>query len=323
MTPTAIDRVGFVVHAGRAQAGRAAADLLGWLRERGVRTRSLPGEGVAADDVAPEDRFAEGLGLVVSVGGDGTLLRAASLASAADVPVLGVNVGRLGFLTEVVPDQAPALLNEILDGRLSTEERMAIEAVPLEAPWSTPQWALNEIIVEKVARHRLIRLGSFVGGEYVTAFAADGVIVATPTGSTAYSFSARGPIVSPRVACLMLVPVSPHMLFDRSLVLAPEEGVTLEVQGDQPGVLSADGRPGLPMPVGSRVRIERSLHPARLVRRPGSPDFLALLREKFSLPGEAPHGDPTWEATDDGEETRHLAHDGRSERPRPGADPRA
>jgi NAD+ kinase len=193
------------------------------------------------------------------------------------------------------------LLTEILDGHMTTEDRMAIEAVPLDAPWSTPQWALNEIIVEKVARHRLIRLGSFVGGEYVTAFAADGVIVATPTGSTAYSFSARGPIVSPRVACLLLVPVSPHMLFDRSLVLAAEEGVTLEVQGDQPGVLSADGRPGLQMPVGSRVRIQRSDHPARLVRRAGSPDFLALLREKFSLPGEAPHGEPNWEASEDGD----------------------
>jgi NAD+ kinase len=146
------------------------------------------------------------------------------------------------------------------------------------------------VIVEKSARHRLITLAAVVGGEYVTTFSADGVIVATPTGSTAYSFSARGPIVSPHLDCLLLTPVSPHMVFDRPLVLAPEQAVTLEVLGDEPGLLSADGRPGLELPVGSRVRIERAGRPARLVRRPGSPSFLSLLREKFSLPGEAPHG---------------------------------
>src|SRR5437016_12630992 len=124
---------------------------------------------------------------------------------------------------------------------------MALEARPVDAPWTEPQWALNEIIVEKTARHRLIALEARIGGEYVTTFSADGVIVATPTGSTAYSFSARGPIVSPKVDCLLLTPVSPHMVFDRAIVLSPDEGVTLEVQGDEPGLLSADGRAGLPM----------------------------------------------------------------------------
>ena len=132
-------------------------------------------------------------------------------------------------------------------------------------------------------------LACWVDGDKVTTFSADGVIVATPTGSTAYSFSARGPIVSPEVDCLLLTPVSPHMVFDRSIVLAPGEGVTLEVQGDEPGLLSADGRAGLPMPVGSRVRIDKADSPVRLVRRETSPSFWAVLGEKFSLPGEAPH----------------------------------
>ena len=160
----------------------------------------------------------------------------------------------------------------------------------MDAPWSEPQWALNEIIVEKRARHRLITLRALIAGEDVTTFSADGVIVATPTGSTAYSFSARGPIVSPKVGCLLLTPVSPHMVFDRPIVLGPDEGVTLQVLGDEPGLLSADGRPGLELPVGSAVRIQQAPQPARLVRREDSPSFFALLREKFSLPGEAPHG---------------------------------
>lgn len=286
----ALRRVGLVVHSGREGAIEAAEQLVRWLRDRGVIARGLAGEAADADERYGAEQFAAGLDLILSVGGDGTLLRAAKLASEARVPLLGVKVGRLGFLTEVEPAAAPELLAQVMAGRMVLEERMALVANPVDAPWDEPQWALNEVIVEKRARHRLITLHAMVGGEDVTTFSADGVIVATPTGSTAYSFSARGPIVSPRVECLLLTPVSPHMVFDRSIVLAPDEGVTLDVLGDEPGLLSADGRPGLALPVGSRVRIEQSARPARLVRGEGSPSFFALLREKFSLPGEAPHG---------------------------------
>jgi NAD+ kinase len=284
-----IQRVGIVAHGGRPGALDAARSLAAWLTERGVRTRSTEGEPVGTDEDADAETFADGLDLVLSVGGDGTLLRAANMVSRVGVPLLGVNVGRLGFLTEVGPQETPELLAQILDGKLVTEERMALVAQPVEAPWSEPQWALNEIIVEKRARHRLITLRAIIAGEDVTTFSADGVIVATPTGSTAYSFSARGPIVSPNVGCLLLTPVSPHMVFDRTIVLAPDEGVTLQVLGDEPGLLSADGRPGLELPVGSAVQIQRAPQPARLVRRGDSPSFFALMREKFSLPGEAPH----------------------------------
>lgn len=284
-----VRRVGFVVHAGRAGSEAAAGDLIGWLRHRGVLTRVLEGEHGGADEIEGPERFAEGLDVVVSVGGDGTFLRAAHLAAPAAVPLLGVKVGRLGFLTEVEPPEARDLLDRVLGGGARIEERMALSAEPSGAPWAGSQWALNEVIVEKRARHRLITIRAFVGEEFVTTFSADGVIVATPTGSTAYSFSARGPIVSPTVACLLLTPVSPHMVFDRAIVLSPEEGVTLEVLGDEPGLVSADGRPGLELPVGASVRIRRADRPARLVRRDGSPSFFSLLREKFFLPGEAPH----------------------------------
>ena len=290
-TKCRMERIGLVVHGGR-QGSRDAADrLIGWLRQRGIFVRCLEGEGMAGDEQHAAVNFADGLDLVISIGGDGTLLRTARMASEADVPVLALKVGRVGFLTELEPADAPNFLSQVLtEGTMLVEERMAIEARPDGAPWHESEWALNEVIVEKRARHRLITLAAFIGEEHVTTFSDDGVIVATPTGSTAYSFSARGPIVSPRVPSMLLTPVSPHMVFDRSMVLSDQEGVVLEVRGEEPGLLSADGRPGLELPIGSRVRIERSAHPARLVRRPESPSFFSLLREKFSLPGQAPHG---------------------------------
>lgn len=279
-------RVGFVVHAGRPAALEAASGLVAWLAERGVTTRQLADEAVGAEEETPHAAFAAGLDLVVSVGGDGTFLRAAHVASQEDCPVLGVKVGRMGFLTEIEPVSAPDVLQKVLDGTARIEERLAVLAEPVGASGFEPQWGLNEVMVEKRARHRLVKLAVLVEGEYVTTFSADGLIVATPTGSTAYSFSARGPIVSPAVPCMVVTPVAAHMVFDRSFVLSSGERVTLEVVGDEPGLLSADGREGLELPVGARVRIGAAPRPARLVRRDDAPGFLTLVREKFDLPGD-------------------------------------
>jgi NAD+ kinase len=282
-----VTRVGFVVHDGRAEAVKAAAELARWCLDRGLDVRSLEGIDGITEPTHPEG-FAEGLDVVTSVGGDGTLLRAAFMGHRAEAPVLGVKVGRLGFLTEVAPAEAPGALESWLRGELQVEERMALRA---DAEGAESQWALNEIIVEKRVRHRVIRLATTVGEEHVTTFSADGVIVASPTGSTAYSFSAGGPIVSPRLRCMVLMPVAPHMTFDRPVVLAPDERVRLEVRPDEPGLLSADGRPGLELPVGATVEIRRAERPARLLRRPGAESFYSLLRRKFALPAEPPGED--------------------------------
>jgi NAD+ kinase len=285
-------RVGFVVHVGRPEAVKAAEELASWCVDRGMEVRSLEGIAGVSEPSDPVD-FAEGLDLVTSVGGDGTLLRAAFMGHRAGAPVLGVKVGRLGFLTEVAPPEAPAALEGWLEGELEVEERMALRAEAEGAGWDEPQWALNEIIVEKRARHRVIRLAATVGEEHVTTFSADGVIVASPTGSTAYSFSAGGPIVSPELRCMVLMPVAPHMTFDRPVVLAPDEQVILEVRPDEPGLLSADGREGLELPVGSRVLVRRADSPARLLRRKNPESFYSLLRRKFALPAEPPgEGEP-------------------------------
>ncbi|HET7235338.1 MAG TPA: NAD(+)/NADH kinase [Actinomycetota bacterium] len=273
--------VGFVVHPARPAALEAAEALSAWLEDRGIRTSRLE-ETPSADGDGGSGR---GLDLVVSVGGDGTFLRAAHIASRADTPVLGVKVGRVGFLTEVDPQRATPVLERMVEGSARIEDRLAVLA-EVEGADTEPQWALNEVIVEKSVRHRLIRLAVIVDETYVTTFSADGVIVATPTGSTAYSFSAGGPIVSPWVPCLIVTPVAAHMVFDRSLVLAPDQRVALEVVGEEPGLLSADGRASQELPVGARVRIERAPTPARFVRPDDAPAFHALVREKFDLPGK-------------------------------------
>jgi NAD+ kinase len=279
-----VSRVGFVVHAGREAAVRAATELEDSLTAAGVETGELTDEPVGGSRGTSAE-----LDLVVSVGGDGTLLRAARLAAQDACPIVGVKVGRMGFLTEVEPAEAAGLIHAFLEGRATVEERLAVLAELAEPGGPAafePQWALNEVIVEKLPRERLVRLAVHVDGTYVTTFSADGVIVATPTGSTAYSFSARGPIVTPSVDCLVLTPVAAHMVFDRSIVLDPSQHVTLEVVGEVRGVLSADGRKTLELPVGSRVRIGASPTPARLVRRDGAPSFLELVRGKFDLPGD-------------------------------------
>ena len=204
---------------------------------------------------------------MVSVGGDGTFLRAAYAASHIGCPVLGVKVGRMGFLTEVEPTDALPLVRAVLDGRARVEKRLALTVEPVSGADFPPQWGLNEVMVEKHARHRLVRLAVQVDGVYVTTFSADGVIVATPTGSTAYSFSARG-IVSPSVDSLVLTPIAAHMVFDRSFVLSAASQVQLEVMGEESGVLSADGRRSIELPVGSIVRIRAGAPPTWCDARP-------------------------------------------------------
>ena len=277
-----MSRVGFITHPRRPAAVDTAMWLDRLLSSEGVETVRLPDDGHRP----PEG--ADGLDLVVSVGGDGTFLRAAFASSDAGCPVLGVKVGRLGFLTEVEPEGAPELIRSVLRGEAAIEERLALTAGPVDGSDFEPQWGLNEIMVEKHARHRLVRLAVHVDGSYVTTFSADGVIVASPTGSTAYSFSARGPIVSPGVDSLVLTPVAPHMVFDRSFVIDPGNQVCLKVVGEESGLLSADGRQSIELPVGASVLIRASARPARLVRRQGAPSFLELVREKFDLPGDDP-----------------------------------
>jgi len=229
------------------------------------------------------DLDVEGLDVVISLGGDGTMLRAVDAAYEAGVPVLGVNVGQMGYLTEVEPADFDAALDRIVAGDYEVAERMVLEIDVVSDGPAAGRWhALNEAVLEKVHTGRLARLEVDVNGTFFTTYAADGVIVATPTGSTAYSFSARGPIVSPRHRCVLLTPVSPHMLFDRSLVLDPEEVLRFTVCDEGCVSLTTDGRELGELAAGDVVSCRGGARPARIVTF-APRDFHQILKAKFGL----------------------------------------
>ena len=215
------------------------------------------------------------------------MLRTVALASASGTLVLGVNLGRLGYLTEVEPEGLEAALGRFLTGDYSVEERITLE-VAVEAAGtgeSVPSRrviVLNEAVVEKTVPGHTIRVAASIAGRPFVTYAADGLLVATPTGSTAYNLSARGPILSPGLRALVLTPVSPHMLFDRPLVLEPEQWVRLELMGPRPAVLVLDGQSSDPLQPGDAVVCRVGPSPARLVTF-GPRDFFSILRARFHL----------------------------------------
>jgi len=268
--------VGLVPHPDRDTAARLVAQATERLGAHGIEVRCPQTEGGTDLDTTDLD-------LVISLGGDGTMLRSVDAAYEAGVPVLGVNVGQMGYLTEVEPTEFGAALDRLLAGDYEVAERMVLEISVESASSAHGRWyALNEAVVEKVHTGRLARLEVDINGTFFTTYAADGVIVATPTGSTAYSFSARGPIVSPRHRCVLLTPVSPHMLFDRSLVLAPEETLRFTVCDDHSVVLTADGRELGELAAGDTVSCRGGDRPARIVTF-GPRDFHQILKAKFGL----------------------------------------
>lgn len=282
--------IGVVLHPERALAGRLAQQTVEWAANNGHEVRFVATEArrfaLEAPEVADDD-FADGLDVAVCFGGDGTMLRTVSRVASRGVPILGVNVGQLGYLSAVEPPDLIDALERFFSGRYQVEERMLVagrvdfdgagpDAEPLTAE------ALNEIVLEKDPMGHTVRIAMILDGEFFTTYAADGLIVATPTGSTAYSFSARGPIVAPAHRALILTPVSPHMLFDRALVLDPDTVVRLEVTGSTPAMLRADGRKIADLSQGDAVVCSASPYPARLVRFDGS-DFHRVLKSKFGL----------------------------------------
>lgn len=278
--------IGLIPHHYRPLARQLADRAARFLAERGIEVR-VPSEDAAAvglDAFATNSaRFVDDLEVVISLGGDGTMLRTVDLVYEAGVAVLGVNVGQMGYLTEVEPGGLDSALERLLDHDYDVLDRMMLQ-VDVESAGSASGrwWALNEAVLEKAQSGRLARLDVSINGTPFTTYAADGVIVATPTGSTAYSFSARGPIVSPRHRCLLLTPVSPHMLFDRSLVLGPEEELRFVVVDERSVILTLDGQERGHLAAGDTVACTGGPRPARVVTF-GPRDFHQILKAKFGL----------------------------------------
>lgn len=279
--------VGIVLHHERDQAIELAAATAARLLADGHHVR-LPAldAGLAglADHGCADADLAAGLDVAISLGGDGTMLRTVDLVSGSGVPILGVNVGQLGYLTDIEPADMDGAVDRFLRGEHLIEERMllAVQVVRASGEVAAEHTAFNEAVLEKTPMGHTVRLEVEVDGESFTTYAADGLIVATPTGSTAYAFSVRGPIVAPTHRALLLTPVSPHMLFDRTLVLDPGAVLRIAVEGHRPATLSVDGRNHGELGEGDAIVCTASHRSARLVTF-GPRDFLHILKAKFGL----------------------------------------
>ncbi len=225
----------------------------------------------------------EGLDALITLGGDGTLLRAARLLGGREVPILGVNFGQLGFLTACRRDEAQLALTRLVKHDFVAEPRMVLEAFASGGKATGERWfALNDVVLHIAGKARMMRLSVQADGDLVGAFAADGLIVSTPTGSTAYSLSAGGPVVDPSLDSIVLTPVSAHTLAIRPLLLSPEVTVTVSVEGE-PGErrLTVDGQVGRSLGVGETLSVRRAPHRVLLVRFPDT-TFFRRLREKLA-----------------------------------------
>jgi len=280
-----------VVHTGRGSNMRLAEQVAARFVRAGVALRVLADEAPDLDPscygrvVEPTEDAAKGTELVFVLGGDGTLLRAAELARPAGVPVLGVNLGRVGFLAEADSDDLHVAVDHVVERRYHAEERMTLDVTAkLGGEVIAETWALNEASVEKSSRERILDVVVEVDARPVSAFGCDGVLCATPTGSTAYAFSAGGPVVWPDVQALLVVPSNAHALFARPFVVSPRSVVAVEVAQDgHPAVLCCDGQRTVELPPGARVEIVGGSLPVRLVRMREAP-FTDRLVRKFSLP---------------------------------------
>ncbi len=284
--------IAFFVHADRPEALSLAAELLQRLGVQGHQIY-VPEEVAALLEhshlacVAPEfdskdaevSQICADLDLALSLGGDGSMLRAVTAVSDHGVPVLGVNYGSLGYLTGVQPDQAAEAVDRFLAGDYLIEERLRLRCRLSDGSEAV---ALNEAIVEKIDSGRTVSLGVYIDKEYFTSYAADGVIASTPTGSTAYSLSAGGPILAPTMNAIVLTPVAPHTLFDRSLVLLASSELIVEVLGQRPAAVAVDGHLLGQVGVGHSLTVTVSDYPARLVRL-AQRGFHQALKSSFGL----------------------------------------
>jgi NAD+ kinase len=279
------ERLGLVLHHHRDDVLALARRAVAWADDRDV-TVVLPvydAELLERPDLGIDDgTFGVGLGLCVSVGGDGTMLRANQLTVSHRVPLLGINAGQLGYLTELDPEHLETALEEWLRGELRIQARMLLEVIVEGNGTSSTNLALNEVVLVAATNTRSLEVIASISGNHFTSYLADGVIVATPTGSTAYSLSAGGPIVEPEFEALVLTPVAPHMVFDRSLVLAPSTEVRLTVSGYRSGTVAVDGREIAELQPGESILCRASQQRARFVTR-GDRDFHTILKEKFGL----------------------------------------
>jgi NAD+ kinase len=280
-----------ITHTGRAEAVEVATAVAKRLMSSEISVRLLAGEApdlpiVGATVVEPDDSAAVGCEIALVIGGDGSMLRGAELTRSTSTPLLGINLGHVGFLAEAEWEDLDTTVEAIIHRTYAVEERLTVDVV-VTADGSTHStgWALNEATVEKGARQRMLEVVVEIDDRPLSRWGCDGVVFATPTGSTAYAFSAGGPVVWPDVDALLLVPISAHALFSRPLVVGPDSVLAAEILPETRGgaVLWCDGRRQVDLPTGARVEVRRGARPVLLARLHEAP-FTDRLVAKFDLP---------------------------------------
>jgi NAD+ kinase len=279
-----MQRIGIYAKRNHPAAVKVAGELSAWLQERGIA-------------VFLEKPLAEAMGvgpgylgsdlpalveLIVVLGGDGTLISVARQVGALRIPILGVNLGSLGFLTEVTLDELYPTLERVLRGDFAVSNRMMLKAVVRRGGQEIGQYrVLNDVVINKGALARIIDMEVWVDDAYLTTFKADGLIIATPTGSTAYNLAAGGPIIYPGLHCLVISPICPHMLTNRPIIVADESVIRIEVKfQDEDVAFTADGQVGMPLQGGDVVELRKSKSITRLIKSP-SKDYFEVLRAKL------------------------------------------
>lgn len=286
---SAARRVLVIPHGGRPDLADISERAISKLQAAGLTVCMLAADAdrYSAFDVvvAGADAPAKGCELALVFGGDGTILRSAYLSRGHNVPLLGVNLGHMGFLAESDPENLPTVIAAVVQKSYVVERRMALDLnVFYPDGTQTSGWAFNEVSIEKASRERMIELVVAIDDEPLSAWAADGLVCSTPTGSTAYAWSAGGPVVWPDVEALVVVPISAHALFSRPLVIGPNSEVDVEVVGDSPPAIAwCDGGRMLEVPPGARLEVRRSPESVLLARLHAEP-FTDRLVAKFSLP---------------------------------------
>lgn len=278
-----------VVHTERRRIVTLAVQAAAQLRDAGFDVRMLTEEAASCggEHVTSHvaEQAAQGCEFVLAFGGDGTFLRAAELARPAGVAMLGVNLGHVGFLAEAEPQELDDRVAALVAGEYSVEERVTVEAeIVVGGEVRDRAWALNEVSLERTNRERMLEIAVAVDERPMLRFGCDGLICATPTGSTAYAFSTGGPIMWPDVDAMLIVPNAAHALFSRAVVVAPRSVVDIDlVSAEHAAILSCDGRRSFAVPAGARVRVRKGALPVKVVRI-GDVPFTDRLVSKFQLP---------------------------------------
>jgi len=281
-------KTGIVVKQHPSILGQVLHDLIRWLGQRGIQPvleADIPETFGSGCPRLPRGELGGHVELLVVLGGDGTLLSAVKGLGSHPVAVLGVNFGSLGFLTETAFPELYTTLEAVLAGDFTTEDRMTLSCrvVRNGRPLESRQ-VLNDMVVNKSALARMIDLRVLVDGKFVNVFKSDGLILSTPTGSTAYSLSAQGPIIVPSMEAILLTPICPHMLANRPLILPPEARITVELQSDGPEgdvYLTLDGQEGFSLRPHDCIEVVRGQHPVRLIKS-GQSSYFDILRQKLS-----------------------------------------